>query len=480
MAGPLGFLASLPRAVAAFEAEWIWRFREHLDNPRFWAVQAMVAAVTVGHAVGEIFDNGSLGPVYFLPATLYLFPVLYASLNFGREGAIPTALWSALLAVPNVVLWHQGLERLGETFQVSTMVLVAVIVATRVDKETGARSRAEHSERARAVSEFRYRALFDGAGEPILVLDAEGSVLDANAAAASVLSRSLDQLRSASIVDLLGSKAQDIVSAGGEAPVVASDISIRRPDGTEAWLQPVCTPVPTTDGTVVTQVLLRDITERRGFQHYAREIVRAQEEERQRIAQELHDVSLQSAVLICRRLDAVAEASERGEALTALLADARRAAEEMGNELRRFSRDLRPLILEDLGLVPALKRLTLELGDRSPVKCRLTVAGTPHRLDPASELTLFRIAQEALRNVERHANASSALVRLSYRADATTLAVTDDGIGIELPALISLASAGRLGIFGMQERARLVGGHCTIRSSPGKGMRVEAWVPGTP
>lgn len=226
-------------------------------------------------------------------------------------------------------------------------------------------------------------------------------------------------------------------------------------------------------------MLLRDVTEQRGFQNYAQEIVRAQEEERQRIAHELHDVSLQSAVLICRRLDAAAEAAESGppEQLQSVLAEARSMAESLGDELRRFSRDLRPLILEDLGLVPALRQLVNELGERCLVHCQLTVSGTARRLDAGAELTLFRVAQEALRNVERHSGASRATVRLTHGPDGATLTVSDNGTGFEVPNLTILVSARRLGLLGMQERARLVGGHCEVRSVAGSGTRVTVWVP---
>jgi len=465
----------IPLAVE-WATKWFNRFRTHLSDPRFWAVQIMIVGVAAGHLGAELYGDERLGAAYFLPASLYFFPVLYASLNFGREGAFPTAFWSSLLALPIVVLFHHGVQLAGESFQLGLTVFLAIVVATRVDQVIKARQQAELSEEASARSELKYRALFNGAGEPILVVDGEGLIQEWNAAAAALLPIDARGLHGASIVELLGIHVPvDMASTSITAP----DISLQRSDGTKAWFQPVCAQVPTADHAILIQVLLRDVSERRGFQDYAREIVRAQEEERQRIAHELHDVSLQSAILICRQLDIVSDAARNGDndALAATLEDARRGAEAMGDELRHFSRDLRPLILEDLGLVPALRQLVMEMEARSAISCQLAVEGKARRLDPGVELALFRVAQEALRNAEHHSNASQLNIRVAHRRHRTILTVTDDGEGFKVPDLTALVSGKHLGLVGIRERARLVGGVCEIRSGPGRGTRVEVTVP---
>ncbi|MBA4180850.1 MAG: hypothetical protein C0506_09705 [Anaerolinea sp.] len=116
-------------------------------------------------------------------------------------------------------------------------------------------------------------------------------------------------------------------------------------------------------------------------------------------------------------------------------------------------------------------------GDRAPIQARLTVGGTAHRMPATLELALYRIAQEALRNVEKHAGATRAGVRLDFKGPEIRLTVTDNGQGFEVPSLTTLVGAGRLGLLGIQERARLVGGRCSIRSAQGKGTRVQATVP---
>ncbi len=462
--------------------DYVVAFRGRLLDWRFWVVQAMVAAVTFVHAALETLEASfghDVGAVYFVPASLYFLPVVYASLNFGREGAIPTAVWSALLAVPNIVLWHHGLERVGEGFQMVMMIALATVIAGRVDKEIVARHHAEEEERARRVSEMKYRRLFDSAGEAILLIDADGMVEEANEAAAALFGRGLGEIRGIGLGKLVGTAGSEAVLAAAAEPDEPIDVMLQGPDGAEAWFQPVCSLLDADAGEGMVLALLRDVTERRGFQSYAREIVRAQEEERQRIAHELHDVSLQSIVLLCRKLDAVEESlAEMPEPLRAATAEARTRAEAIGDELRRFSRDLRPTVLDDLGLGPAIRHVVNEMSERSPTRGRLIVSGTPLRLTPSTELSVFRIAQEALRNVERHAQAQRVTVRLAYESDRLRLTISDNGRGFQVPPQAShLATSGRLGVLGMRERARLVGGTCEIASWPGKGTRIEVSVP---
>lgn len=474
----LGRRWSSRRALGAFAAA----FRQRLRDRRFWLVQAMVLLVTAGHALVEVSAilPAEFEAVYFLPASFYFFPVLYASLNFGREGAIPTAVWSAVLALPNLIFWHTGLERVGEAFQLGTVILFAAIVASRVDRETLARRQAEEQGRASRLAELKYRGLFESAGQAIVVFDAAGAVREANDAAARLFGRPQLAMAGMPLADLVGEEAASAMLSRRMAETERIDFALTTEAG-ETWLEPVCTVVPGSDGDL-TLCLFRDVTARRGFQSYAREIVRAQEDERQRIARELHDASLQSLVLLCRRLDEVEEAAGDGlppEVATALRG-ARGLAEAIGAELRSFARDLRPSVLDDLGLGAAIRSQVNALTERSGVAGRFTLEGRPRRLPSAVEVLLFRIAQESLRNVERHAQASKVEVRLAFRPDAVVLEVEDDGRGFQVPrSTTNLAAAGRLGLLGMQERASLAGGICEIDSEPGKGTRVRVELPVT-
>jgi signal transduction histidine kinase len=466
-------------AASAFLA----KFRLRLRDRRFWIVQAMVIAVTAGHFIAEVTAvrlPERLEPMYFLPASLYFFPVLYASLNFGKEGALPTAIWSGLLAIPNVVFFHHGAERAGEALQLTSVIFLASIVATRVDREIEARRRAETQEQARRASELKYHSLFDNAGQAIVLVDGGGRIQESNAAASLLFQRSAAQLKGTSLLDAVGETGVRAIGRLGRHETWAGpEFLFPTPRG-ELWLEPQCTAL-SGDEAGMLLVLLKDVTARHGIQSYAREIVRAQEDERQRIARDLHDVSLQSIVLLCRRLDEVEdEAGGRmPPAASEALSRARQMAEGIGADLRRFSRDLRPPVLDDLGLVPALRGLLDDLSAHSETRCRFVLRGTPFRLPPACEVSLFRIAQESVRNVEHHAEATSLTATLSFGRDRVTLSILDNGKGFEVPeSMATLASGGRLGVLGMQERALLIGGSFRVSSRPGKGTRVTVTLPG--
>ncbi len=209
---------------------------------------------------------------------------------------------------------------------------------------------------------------------------------------------------------------------------------------------------------------------------YVRQITRAQENERKRIARELHDDTIQALIGISRRLEALVTfddsahlsraASQRIEELQELMDEAIRG-------VRRFSQDLRPSILDDLGLLPALEGLTTSLTERDGVLVELRVIGEKRRLAPEAELTLFRIAQEALSNVRKHAQATQAAMTVQFADNAVQITVQDNGCGFVPPTLAGdLAATGKLGLMGMHERARLLGGALSVTSEPGQGTCV--------
>ncbi len=146
--------------------------------------------------------------------------------------------------------------------------------------------------------------------------------------------------------------------------------------------------------------------------------------------------------------------------------------------VHRFSQDLRPSVLDDLGLVPALEWLTSDLTKQSGIAVDMAVLGPVRRFPHELELILFRIAQEALRNMWKHSEASKVWLTVEFGDDKTVLTVKDNGKGFDLPERIEdLAIAGKLGLVGMQERAQLIGGRLTLQSEPGKGTTVTVEVP---
>jgi PAS domain S-box-containing protein len=452
-------------------------------------VQGLVLLVAAVHITFEILEAQGHGhryvPLfYFLPLSMFFVPMVYTALRFGLPGTLATAAWCAILVLPSLLFAHDYLERAAEFLQVAIVVGVAILVGHRVDREKQARERAEAVGAALITSEEKYRGLFESSPVAILVLDQNATVLEANPVAGGLFDRAPSSLRGTAVADLLGTAgAQDLLHPLLKEGRKDASLVIESGDGSKVYLEPSLTLTGGNEDSPVTQVLLRDVTEERhrqmGLKAYAAHMLRAQEDERKRIAQELHDVTLQELILLCRRLD-IAE-SACGSASTSVsdeLREARSSAEQVVVGLRDLTRALRPPVLEDLGLVTSIHRLLVDLQGRAATKGRLKVIGEERRLSAEVELGLFRIAQEALHNVERHAGATSVAVNVIFTKHEITLDVTDNGVGfIPPPGLASFAATGQLGLLGVQERAELLRGRFEIQSSPGNGTRVTASIP---
>ncbi len=203
--------------------------------------------------------------------------------------------------------------------------------------------------------------------------------------------------------------------------------------------------------------------------YYIGAITAAQEEERMRMARELHDDTIQAVIALKQRLQ-LAESSVRDAGSRRTLDDLEELAERTIENLRRLTRDLRPIYLEDLGLVPALKVLARERSQPGGLEIEFRQDGHERRLPRDAELALYRIAQEAVNNVTRHSHATSAQLQLAYDEQAVRLEVQDNGTGFAVPASFTdFAPGGHFGLLGMRERADLIGALLHVRSRPGKG-----------
>ena len=203
-------------------------------------------------------------------------------------------------------------------------------------------------------------------------------------------------------------------------------------------------------------------------------ILEAQEDERQRVARELHDQSAQSLTLMLVRLRLL-ERSADAEQARQEVKELRRLTAQALEEIRRIALELRPKILEDLGLGEALAWRVDELNAAGGVRASLQVVGLDRRLSKDRELVLYRVAQEALTNVARHAEARTARLVLEQAAGTVALSIEDDGVGFEVEAV--LAHPAGLGLSGIRERLALVGGTLRINSAPGQGTHLTATVP---
>jgi signal transduction histidine kinase len=207
---------------------------------------------------------------------------------------------------------------------------------------------------------------------------------------------------------------------------------------------------------------------------YLHQVTKAQEEERKRISHELHDETIQALVALSRQLDTIAS-GDKGlpEEYRHQLEEIWQQTNDIIKEVRRLSQDLRPAALDSLGLLPALEWLASEVTSYSGIETKVKVRGEQRRLPEEMELVLFRITQEALRNVWRHSQASKAEIEVEFEPGITRITVSDNGKGFNLPDKIDgLARDGKLGLAGMKERAQLIGGTLTVQSSPGKGTSI--------
>ena len=338
------------------------RIFTRFGDRKFWAVQVLVLAIAVMHTGLEARGTSHhFSTLYLLPISTYFIPTLYAAVNFGVEGAVPTGLWCIVLTIPNMFLFHRGSERIGVATQLALLLILGSVVAQRVDRERRSKHGAEAANRR------------------------------------------------------LGEIQESLKSYIGMA-------------------------------------------------------MSAQEEERSRLARELHDETIQDLLVIKGDLESMWVGS--GESSLFEVID--RSLQGCIQDVRRLCRALRPSVLDDLGLIPAVELLLTDTRARANIQTDLRLQGETFRLDPDPELAIFRIAQEALRNVERHSHATHVEVRLEHRPDKVLLEITDDGDGFHHD--LRCRGEGGLGLVVMKERAALIGAQLRIRGLPG-GTRVSLLLP---
>ncbi len=206
-----------------------------------------------------------------------------------------------------------------------------------------------------------------------------------------------------------------------------------------------------------------------------RHTVQAQEEERARIARELHDETAQTLTAASLNFATLKNKLEGLPEVSDVVNRLQNLCKQMNHDLYRLVHDLRPAQLDDLGLVPALRYLVDEGQSNTNIEVGLTVTGQQQRLEPFVETVIFRIVQEALTNVARHAETNKANVELCFEKEEVVLRVLDNGKGFD-PVKMETHQKG-WGLVGMAERAESINGRFIIESSPGKGTKIEAIIP---
>jgi len=343
------------------------------------------------------------------------------------------------------------------------------------------------------VSELRYRRLFETAQDGILILNADtGQIDDVNPFLTDMLGYSKAQLKGNRLWDIVPFKDVEASKAEfrelqREAYVRYEDLPLQTSTGKSINVEFVSN-IYLVDGVRVVQCNIRDITQRRraedklksyGYklQVLSRRLLEAQETERKNIARELHDEIGQSLTVLQLNLQAILQSSGI-KSREACVRQSLEVVDCVLEQVQDISLNLRPLILDDLGLESALRWFTERQAALVGLKARFLADPLERRLDALVETGCFRVAQEALTNVVRHAKAKNVSVELHKEGRQIHLRVRDDGVGFDVGGVREKAERGvSLGLLSMEERAALAGGGLELKSDPKNGTEVHAWFP---
>jgi PAS domain S-box-containing protein len=410
---------------------------------------------------------------------------LFRDENLKSEISVPLAARGETVGVLCVI---SRAPKLFKNPEIALLSALGNLIGIAISNSALVRERELASEHVKA-SEKRYRQLFENAHDAIWIQDFENKITAANQAAANLFACPLTELIGTNVMEFMLEK--ESVFADGNRPELANSNlgidpykrKIVRRDGAEAFVMLTSNIVSYGRQVEGIQFIGMDITKEVRMQenqaYYLKKITNAHEEERQRISRDLHDSTAQNIIAVLRQLENFNEqnsqlSSDKLEFLWRLHG----YLKDILHEIRKLSRDLRPSVLDNLGLMPAVEWLVEQLESENGITANLTVSGEEKRFAPEIEVALFRIIQEALRNIAKHANARHAAVCIDFRDLETGVAITDDGDGFELPSSIGeFSREGKLGIDGIQTRAKLAGGSFKFESEPGNGTVITIVLP---
>jgi PAS domain S-box-containing protein len=470
-----------------------------IRKPGFWFIAIIIALITIPYYaeslqlpsfLSQLTENFGLARHAF-ERVLYLAPIVWAGFLFGWKGAFVTSLVALGCMLPRAIfITEYPKDALLETGAVFVVGNVLAISFASLRREREYRQQLETAQRELKTSEERYRQLFENANDAIWIHDLEGNFVTANRATERLSGYTTAELGQLNVKNFLSEESLELAHEirrkllNNEAVEQPYEQRIFRRDGSEAYVQLATSLVLDKGKPVAFQHMARDITEQKrmneNMRFYLQQATRAQEEERKRISHELHDDTIQSLVVLSRQLDSLATSSP------GLPDEARARLEELWKQtdnilqgVRRLSQDLRPAALDRLGLLPAVQWLADEVTKYSGITTKVNIIGKEHSLPEEVVIALFRITQEAIRNVWRHSGATSTEITFEFSDKKTRITVADNGKGFKLAGQVGdLAKHGKLGLAGMQERVQLVGGNLEVHSEPGKGTTIIVEAPG--
>jgi two-component system sensor histidine kinase DegS len=466
-----------------------------LRNPHLWIIIILFVVLTLSHFtqfptqlpfLGELSLSTALGlSRHSLERLLYLLLVLYSGWTLGIIGGATLWLSSAVAMLLRTFLISPNFrDALLESL--ASLVIGALVItlmeAYRQNKRQ--QERLEKVMKDLESSRRNYEELFTNASDAIWIHDIDGNITLANKACEKLTGYSVSELIGKNVREFLTPEALTLARQvrdrllRGEAMEHRYEQRLIKKGGSEAIMQ-LATRLIIGDGKPqVFQNMARDITEERklrdNLQFYLRKVLQAQEEERKRLARELHDDASQQILLLMHRVDNLASKADNylPQELRNELEKLYELSQQIYQGIKRYAQALRPRILDDLGLVPAIKWLAEEISGLAGIEVKVKTDTIPPLL-PETQLVLFRIVQEALYNIHRHSGASQASIIVECREAEVTVTISDNGKGFELPRQLSdFAAQGKLGLTGMVERAQLIGGELEISSQIGKGTKI--------
>jgi PAS domain S-box-containing protein len=404
---------------------------------------------------------------------------------------IPDSPWHLVAKMDTGEVYAPIRERAWLT----TILTGLLIVASGLSVGLAWRSR-DLTERKRAQERIAYQArLLNEVNDAVISTDENYRITFWNRAA--------ERLYGLSAEEVISKEASEVVPnphraearrALAETGAWRGEVAWVRENGRELVTEHSASVIRSAEGKHVgTVVIVRDITERKRAEAALREgeaalrasreelralaagLLTAQDDERRRLSRELHDDLNQKLAMLAVEFESLEQQHPvLPEGIRHQLGSLKSRVVELSDDLRRMAYQLHPAILEHLGLVVALKSYCEEFSKREKVEARLTHHNVPTQLPLDTALCLYRVVQEGLRNVARHSSSPSVTVSLAGNHRSIRLSITDLGVGFD-----PLAAKGRggLGLVSMEERVRLVQGHFTVHSQPGRGARIEVRIP---
>jgi PAS domain S-box-containing protein len=427
---------------------------------------AVVLLVGTRSLVGRRLAQGLVAVPYLTKRTVW--PLVVGFVAWAMATALIGELASDHLEIPRAAL---------VTFRVSTIVTMTLLLCPLLWRS---RERTDHALRVSMDSDRRMRDLIEGSLDAVISIQEDGRIIGWNPQAEATFGWKREEAEGRVLADMIVPPAlRDGHRAGlertvrtGDGPLLNKRIEVPALDrsGREIPIELTIVPIEI-DGKPTFSAFVRDLSERQEIERerrsLLRRIVQAQEDERRRVAVGLHDDAVQQMTAVGLRIATLrAKEGHLDERLQQIEEVADRAVEA----LRRFLFELSPPAFERGGLVAATESFAAQLGLESGFRVEV-VDATERSLDEETQIVAYRVVQEALTNVARHAAARIVSIAVSTEKDELHVVVHDDGRGFD-PETTAGAGLGA-----MRERAALVGGRVTVRSAPGQGVTVDLWLP---